>query len=95
MNLPYLLRTLWSLPIILYKLLISPLLPNSCIYYPSCSSYGRQAIMKHGIGKGTILAASRIGRCIGAFYTGGNDPVPEQFSLRQIREAYRSFRSRK
>lgn len=46
-----------------YKLFISPMLPSSCIYKPSCSTYTLQAIERFGVIKGTILGAKRIIRC--------------------------------
>ena len=85
-------RRVWTLPIELYRHLISPILPDSCIYSPTCSSYSKEAILKHGVIKGTILSASRISRCAGGLFTGGQDPVPEHFSFSEIRANYRIFR---
>ncbi len=59
----------------LYKALISPLLPPACRFYPSCSQYAAQAIEKHGVLRGGILAAKRFARCH-PFNPGGVDPVP-------------------
>ncbi|XP_038882935.1 putative membrane protein insertion efficiency factor isoform X2 [Benincasa hispida] len=42
---------------------ISPLLPNSCRYLPTCSEYSMQAYKKYGVAKGTILTAWRLCRC--------------------------------
>lgn len=64
-------------PIKLYKRFISPALPNSCRFSPSCSSYAILAIEKHGIFAGFFLAFYRILRC-NPFCKGGNDPVPER-----------------
>lgn len=58
-----------------YQLLISPILPPSCRFYPSCSSYGLEAIHAHGSLKGTGLATWRLLRC-NPFSDGGVDPVP-------------------
>jgi putative membrane protein insertion efficiency factor len=58
-----------------YQMFISPLLPSSCRYYPSCSSYAIEAIEKHGAGRGVVLAMRRIARCH-PFRPGGYDPVP-------------------
>jgi len=58
-----------------YQLWISPLLPASCRYYPTCSSYAIEAIEKHGALSGSWLAVRRIGRCH-PFRPGGFDPVP-------------------
>jgi len=47
--------------------------------------------MHHGILKGLLLAVTRIFRCAGGLFTGGEDPVPEKFSYGYITGAYRSF----
>lgn len=83
-----LMRFLMVVPIRLYQYLISPLLPSTCNYYPTCSEYSRQAIMKHGILRGGLMAVMRIGRCSARYY-GGNDPVPERFDAAALREEYR------
>lgn len=58
-----------------YQLLISPLFPPSCRYFPSCSEYARQAVQSHGPLAGGWLAVKRLARCHpwGGF---GYDPVP-------------------
>jgi len=58
----------------LYQIVISPLFPNSCRYYPSCSSYSIQAIKKYGPLKGLLKSIYRILRC-NPFSPGGYDPV--------------------
>ncbi|VVD60089.1 Putative membrane protein insertion efficiency factor [Pandoraea terrigena] len=58
-----------------YKLVISPWLGNRCRFHPSCSDYAREAIVEHGAGYGTYLAARRLCRCH-PFHPGGFDPVP-------------------
>lgn len=58
----------------LYQYLFSPLLPPSCRFYPSCSSYALEAISKFGFGKGIFYAIKRIFRCH-PFHTGGYDPL--------------------
>ncbi|MBS3908409.1 MAG: membrane protein insertion efficiency factor YidD [Actinobacteria bacterium] len=57
-----------------YQKTISPLFPPSCRFYPSCSSYALQAIQKHGVIRGGLMAAGRILRCH-PFSPGGHDPV--------------------
>jgi putative membrane protein insertion efficiency factor len=57
-----------------YKLLISPLLPPSCRFTPTCSEYAMQAIEKYGALRGVYLAARRLLRCH-PFHSGGYDPV--------------------
>ena len=58
-----------------YQVAISPMLPPSCRYVPSCSEYGYEAIERYGFVKGGWMAARRIGRCH-PFAKGGHDPVP-------------------
>jgi uncharacterized protein len=51
-------------PIRLYQRLVSPFVPaNTCKYHPSCSEYAALAIAKHGVIRGTGLAAWRLLRC--------------------------------
>ncbi|HXI88994.1 MAG TPA: membrane protein insertion efficiency factor YidD [Blastocatellia bacterium] len=57
-----------------YRLLISPLLPPSCRFTPTCSEYAMQAIEKYGALRGVYLAARRLLRCH-PFHSGGYDPV--------------------
>lgn len=58
-----------------YRRYVSPLLPDSCIYSPTCSAYAIEAIDKYGAARGSWLAARRILRC-NPFHKGGFDPVP-------------------
>ncbi len=69
------LRSLAILPIRLYRRFLSPLLPPTCRFEPSCSAYGEEAIRVHGVWKGGSLTAWRILRCQ-PFSAGGADPVP-------------------
>lgn len=62
--------------ILFYKKMISPLLPRSCRFYPSCSSYSIEALKRHGFLKGMYLSVRRIGRCH-PWNPGGYDPVPQ------------------
>lgn len=65
----------FSLLIRAYKLLLSPLLGPRCRFYPSCSDYALEALHRHGLGKGGLLALRRIFRCHPC-NPGGFDPVP-------------------
>lgn len=56
-------RRLFILPILLYQRIISPILPNTCRYSPSCSEYTKQAVLKYGIIKGSIKGAKRLLKC--------------------------------
>jgi uncharacterized protein len=58
----------------IYQALISPLLPPSCRFTPTCSQYAVEAIKKHGALRGTYMAARRLLRCH-PFHPGGYDPV--------------------
>jgi putative membrane protein insertion efficiency factor len=58
-----------------YQKLLSPMLPRSCRFYPSCSEYAKQAIQKYGVVRGGWLALKRIARCHPG-NPGGLDPVP-------------------
>ena len=57
-----------------YKLLISPLLPSACRFYPTCSQYMRDAVEKYGVAKGVWMGVCRLVRCH-PFHAGGFDPV--------------------
>ena len=59
----------------LYRRVVSPLLPQSCRFSPSCSEFALQAIQTHGALRGGVLALRRIGRCH-PWSAGGPDPVP-------------------
>ncbi|NMB64737.1 MAG: membrane protein insertion efficiency factor YidD [Spirochaetes bacterium] len=67
-----------TIPVVLiklYKLVISPVLPNACRFYPTCSQYAIEALTRHGLFKGGFLSIKRILRCH-PFCDGGYDPVP-------------------
>ncbi len=57
-----------------YRYFISPVLPGSCRFYPSCSEYALEAVGRYGAVKGTYLALRRVARC-NPFHPGGFDPV--------------------
>ena len=57
-----------------YKYAISPLLPPSCRFTPTCSEYATEAISRYGFWKGLALGLKRLSRCH-PFSEGGYDPV--------------------
>lgn len=69
-----------------YQIGISPLLPASCRYYPTCSNYMIGAIKKHGVILGIVMGTARIFRC-NPFVKGGFDPVPDYFTIFRNRDA--------
>ncbi|GAA3601589.1 hypothetical protein GCM10022199_01390 [Marihabitans asiaticum] len=64
-----------------YQALISPLLPATCRYYPSCSAYAVAALERHGPIRGGYLAMRRLGRCH-PWSAGGIDHVPDTWAER-------------
>lgn len=58
-----------------YQLLLSPLLGKNCRFYPTCSQYSIEALVRFGLLKGGWLSIRRILRC-GPWNPGGYDPVP-------------------
>jgi len=58
-----------------YKIVLSPLMPATCRYQPTCSSYMIEALKKHGPFKGLFLGLKRISRCH-PWGGSGYDPVP-------------------
>ena len=69
------LRTLLIALIRAYQRFISPYLPPSCRFYPSCSQYALESVGKYGVVRGVWLALRRLLRCH-PFHPGGFDPVP-------------------
>lgn len=58
-----------------YQRGLSPILPPTCRFYPSCSQYAVEALREHGAARGCWLALRRLLRC-GPWHPGGIDPVP-------------------
>ena len=72
---------LLSAPIHAYRVLVSPLLPKSCRFTPSCSAYALEALALHGPVKGLWLTVRRLARCHPISWLGGSsgfDPVPQK-----------------
>lgn len=70
-------QAIFIFPIKVYQTILSPLLPNSCRYEPSCSAYMILAIREWGVIKGIWLGTKRIVRC-NPWGGCGNDPVPKK-----------------
>ena len=64
-----------KVPVYIYKWIISPLLPHSCRFYPTCSNYMLQAISMHGI-RGVKMGLKRLLKCRPKCKHYGYDPVP-------------------
>ncbi len=73
-----------------YQTFVSPALPRRCKYYPSCSQYAIDALVRYGVLRGIVLAGWRLLRCNPMSY-GGYDPVDLQRLFAQ-REAHRDGR---
>jgi putative membrane protein insertion efficiency factor len=58
-----------------YKRFVSPWLPSACRYHPTCSEYMREAVERHGAGRGVWMGVKRLARCH-PFHAGGVDLVP-------------------
>ena len=69
-------RTLVAL-ISAYRRFVSPALPSSCRYHPTCSAYAVDAVMRFGAARGSLMALRRVARCH-PFAPGGIDPVPDR-----------------
>lgn len=57
-----------------YRLVISPLKPPACRFYPTCSQYALEAVEKYGAAKGFWMAVKRVSKCH-PYHPGGYDPV--------------------
>lgn len=84
------LRSILIAPIRGYQRVISPALPRSCKYEPTCSHYAVEAIRTEGALKGVVLAAWRILRC-NPWSHGGYDPVSAQRLFRSRRSSSSSL----
>ncbi len=62
-----------------YRWAVSPLLPMSCRYLPTCSDYAMEAVDRYGVLRGGGIAGWRLLRCH-PFVKGGFDPVVKQAS---------------
>lgn len=60
-----------------FQIVISPQDGPNCRHIPTCSAYGRQAVVKHGAFLGAVMAGDRILRC-NPFYPPEKDPVPDR-----------------
>lgn len=69
------LPALLTVPVRLYRAAVSPFMPASCRFTPTCSAYAIDAIEQHGAWRGTTLAVRRILRCH-PWGGSGYDPVP-------------------
>jgi len=58
-----------------YQRVISPMLPHACRFVPTCSQYAIEAVERHGVVRGGLLATARLLRCH-PFARAGFDPVP-------------------
>jgi len=56
-------KRVWIAVLVSYKRFISPLLPRSCRFTPTCSEYARLAILEHGSIRGFWLTLKRLLRC--------------------------------
>ncbi|RIW35631.1 membrane protein insertion efficiency factor YidD [Bacillus salacetis] len=66
----------------LYQLVISPLKPPTCRFYPTCSHYGMESIKRFGAVRGGWLTIKRIVKCH-PFHPGGIDHVPDKWPSRE------------
>ncbi|RKU22437.1 membrane protein insertion efficiency factor YidD [Candidatus Poribacteria bacterium] len=66
--------TILTYPIRFYRRFISPLLPPSCRFYPTCSQYALEALKRYGTLKGCWLTLKRLSKCH-PYHPGGFDPL--------------------
>ncbi len=72
---PALLARVLVVPLQMYRRFISPLVPPSCRFSPTCSAYAIEALTRHGVLRGSWLTLRRLLRCA-PWHPGGWDPVP-------------------
>ena len=65
-----------------YKFLISPLLGNSCRYFPTCSEYSIESLKTYGLSKGLFLSIKRILSCH-PWGNSGFDPVKKEMKVKK------------
>lgn len=82
MTMKELVRKVAVLPVRCYQYFLSPVLPPSCRYYPTCSAYAVEAILRHGLLRGGWLTLCRLARCH-PWAAGGVDPVPPSIPKRR------------
>jgi putative membrane protein insertion efficiency factor len=75
-------RSVATAPVRLYQRFVSPALPQTCKYHPSCSAYAVTAIRRYGILRGLVLAGWRLLRC-NPWSHGGVDFVEDQKLFRR------------
>jgi uncharacterized protein len=71
-----------------YKWALSPFLPPSCRYVPTCSDFAMEAVDRYGVFRGSLMAVWRLLRCH-PFVRGGYDPVvksPEMNSIAKFKD---------
>jgi putative membrane protein insertion efficiency factor len=76
-RLQHVIREVFLLPLHAYRAVISPNLGPRCKYYPSCSTYGLQAVRELGVVRGSIVAGWRVLRC-NPFSHGGVDELADR-----------------
>lgn len=75
-----------------YQRALSPLLPRACRFEPTCSEYARQAVLDHGLARGSWLALRRLTRCH-PFNPGGYDPSPAAMGRRLVRDSATTWKN--